>query len=49
MCNCASKCLKPEMLLTRPEDCPWEQIRRCHGEVLEHPCVPPQERPEEKP
>ena len=34
-----SGCQKPENLKGRPEDCSPEQIRKCHGDVKEHPCV----------
>ncbi len=33
-------CEKPENLKGRPEDCSPEQIRKCHGDVTEHPCAP---------
>ena len=36
-------CQKPEDLKGRPEDCSPEQIRKCHGDVEEHPCVKPSE------
>ncbi len=32
-------CQKPENLKDKPEDCSPEQIRQCHGDVAEHPCV----------
>ena len=32
-------CRKPEDLTGKPEDCSPEQIRKCHGEAEEHPCV----------
>ena len=32
-------CQKPEKLKGKPEDCSPEQIRECHGDVKEHPCV----------
>jgi len=34
-----AKCLKPEDLKARPQDCSPEQIRRCHGTGRTHPCV----------
>ncbi len=45
MCKVESEkgCEHPEKLKDRPEECTPEQIRECHGEVTEHPCV------EEKP
>ena len=33
-------CLKPEFLSDTPGKCSPEQIRRCHGEGADHPCVP---------
>ena len=32
-------CEQPEKLKGKPEDCTPEQIKECHGEVKEHPCV----------
>jgi len=32
-------CPHPERLEGKPEECSEEQIRECHGEVEEHPCV----------
>ncbi len=37
MCNCRT-CKKPEELKGKPEECSPEQIRKCHGDVNEHPC-----------
>jgi len=34
-----SGCEKPENLKGKPEECTPEQIRKCHGNVKEHPCV----------
>ena len=31
-------CQKPEEPVEKPEECTPEQIRRCHGDVEEHPC-----------
>lgn len=42
MCSSNEKkegCRKPENLKGSPEDCSPEQIRICHGDVEEHPCV----------
>jgi hypothetical protein len=39
MCNVENKCQKPENLKTKPEECSPEQIKQCHGDVEEHPCV----------
>jgi hypothetical protein len=32
-------CEHPERLKGKPGECSLEQIRECHGEVEEHPCV----------
>jgi hypothetical protein len=32
-------CQKPEALKGEPEECTPEQIRECHGDVKDHPCV----------
>jgi DNA-binding transcriptional ArsR family regulator len=32
-------CQQPIKLMDRPEDCSPEQIRQCHGDVKEHPCL----------
>jgi hypothetical protein len=42
MCCCQENnevCQKPENLKGKPEDCSPEQIRQCHGELEDHPCV----------
>ncbi len=33
------KCQKPENLKGKPGECSPEQIKKCHGEVKNHPCV----------
>ena len=38
MCQ-KGKCMKPENLKGKPEECSPEQIRKCHGDVKGHPCV----------
>jgi hypothetical protein len=38
MCE-RSKCLKPEKLKGKPEQCSPEQVRECHGDSKEHPCT----------
>ncbi len=43
MCCEKSKCQKPEQLKTKPEECTPEQIKECHGEDKDHPCVKPAE------
>lgn len=40
MCECQNGCQKPEELKGKPEECTPEQIRKCHGDVQEHPCEP---------
>ena len=35
----AKRCDYPERLKGKPEECTPEQVRECHGEVKEHPCV----------
>jgi len=42
---CKEGCQKPENLKDKPEGCTPEQIRECHGEVKEHPCVPGKKKP----
>jgi len=32
-------CQKPENLKGEPEECSPEQIKKCHGDGEEHPCV----------
>jgi hypothetical protein len=32
-------CKHPERLKGKPGECGPEQIKECHGEVVEHPCV----------
>ena len=41
MCKMEGKegCEHPEKLKGKPGECTPEQIRECHGEVKEHPCV----------
>lgn len=36
---CKGKCQKPEHLKGKPEECSDEQIKKCHGDTKEHPCV----------
>ncbi len=38
-CNPKPKCQKPENLKGKPEECPPEQVRLCHGDVKAHPCT----------
>jgi len=39
MCNKERGCRKPEELKGKPEDCSPDQIRKCHGDAKEHPCL----------
>jgi len=39
MCTCKTDCKKPDELKGKPEECTPEQIKKCHGEVIGHPCV----------
>ena len=41
MCDSDEKCQKPEELKGKPEDCSAEQIKKCHGDSPDHPCVKP--------
>ena len=40
MCSNKKECQKPEELKGDPKECSPEQIRKCHGDVAEHPCEP---------
>jgi len=44
MCTCKTECQKPEELQGKPEQCSPEQIKKCHGESPEHPCIPSQKK-----
>jgi len=40
MCCCGKAgCENPEELKGKPEECSPEQVRKCHGDVKEHPCL----------
>jgi hypothetical protein len=45
MCCCNVKqneqkgCQKPENLKGTPQDCPPEQVRKCHGDDKKRPCT----------
>jgi hypothetical protein len=39
MCERNHCCQKPLKLKGKPEECTPEQIRECHGETPEHPCM----------
>ncbi|MFC2018439.1 hypothetical protein ACFLU4_00570 [Chloroflexota bacterium] len=32
-------CEHPEKLVGKPGECSSEQVKECHGNVAEHPCV----------
>ena len=40
MCCGKTKCERPKDLKGKPEECSAEQIKKCHGDVKEHPCLP---------
>ncbi len=40
---CQSCCERPEKLKGKPEECTPEQIKECHGDEKDHPCVPKKE------
>ena len=40
MCEKTQGCQKPEELKGDPKECSPEQIKKCHGDVKEHPCAP---------
>ena len=39
MCNKKKGCLQPKDSKGDPQKCSQEQIKECHGETKEHPCV----------
>jgi len=41
MCKseCTKECQHPERLKGKPGECSPEQIKECHGEAKEHPCI----------
>ena len=44
MCRDEKKtCQKPENLKGEPEECSPEQIKACHGDAADHPCVKPKQ------
>lgn len=45
MC-CQSCCKEPELLKDNPASCTPEQVRACHGEKGDHPCVSAAQRTE---
>ena len=40
---CKDCCQQPDRLKGKPEECTPEQIRECHGDEKDHPCVPKKE------
>lgn len=36
---CQNCCKQPNPLQDKPENCTSEQIRECHGDVQDHPCM----------
>ncbi len=34
-----TKCQKPDKLKGKPEECTAEQIKECHGDAPQHPCL----------
>jgi peptidoglycan/LPS O-acetylase OafA/YrhL len=40
VCEKKEGCQRPEELKGDPRECSPEQIRKCHGDAAEHPCVP---------
>ena len=45
MCEKRRCCQQPEKLKDKPEKCSPEQVKECHGDPEEHPCL---DEPEEK-
>ncbi len=44
MCQEKKTCQKIEELKGKPEECSPQQVKKCHGDVKEHLCVPSDER-----
>jgi len=40
---CKDCCQQPDRLKGKPEECSPEQIKECHGDEKDHPCVPKKE------
>jgi ArsR family transcriptional regulator len=38
MCCGKQKCERPKELKGKAEACSPEQVKKCHGDVKEHPC-----------
>jgi ArsR family transcriptional regulator len=45
---CQDCCQQPDKLKDKPEKCSPEQIRECHGDTKEHPCIKENCAPERK-
>ncbi len=41
MCKVQGGCERPEELTGKPGECTPEQIKKCHGDSKEHPCLTP--------
>ena len=39
MCDNKQDCQKPDAVKGKPQECPPEQIKECHGDAKDHPCV----------
>lgn len=39
MCDNKKGCQKPDQLKGKPSECSPEQIKKCHGDSGDHPCV----------
>lgn len=44
---CKDCCQQPDRLKGKPEDCTPEQIKECHRDEKDHPCVPKKKENEE--
>jgi len=40
MCCGKTKCERPKEMKGKAEECSPEQVKKCHGDVKEHPCLP---------
>ena len=45
MCDKSKTCERPKELVSKPEECSSEQVRKCHGDAGKHPCVVKKRRP----
>ncbi|MGD2150188.1 MAG: metalloregulator ArsR/SmtB family transcription factor [Desulfobacterales bacterium] len=45
---CQNCCQHPDKIKDKPENCSPEQIRECHGDTKEHPCIKENSTPEHK-